>query len=145
MITDDLPTALRVVVNLCLLAKALLSYPLPFYAAAEILQTAVLKLDASADGAERRTLLLRGSLLLLTLVMALYVPHFSLLMGLTGSVTGAAMTLLLPALFHLQLKWTELDVSRRAADLLIFLLGCFCSVSGVVCSIKGMVTAFEDK
>lgn len=142
MITDNLPTALRVVVNLCLLAKALLSYPLPFYAAAEILQTGVLKLDSSAD---RWTLLLRGSLLLLTLIMALYVPHFSLLMGLTGSVTGAAMTLLLPALFHLQLKWSELDVSRRLADLLILLLGCFCSVSGVICSIKGMVTAFEDK
>lgn len=97
------------VVNLCLLAKALLSYPLPFYAAAEILQTGVLKLNSSAEGSERGTLLLRGSLLLLTLIMALCVPHFSLLMGLTGSVTGAAMTLLLPALFHLQLKWTQLD------------------------------------
>ncbi|KAF4099146.1 vesicular inhibitory amino acid transporter [Onychostoma macrolepis] len=145
VITDNLPTALRMVVNLCLLAKALLSYPLPFYAAAEILQTGVLKLNPSTEGSERWTLLLRGSLLLLTLIMALYVPHFSLLMGLTGSVTGAAMTLLLPALFHLQLKWTQLDVSRRVLDLLILLLGCFCSVSGVICSIKGMITAFEDK
>ncbi|XP_052390580.1 vesicular inhibitory amino acid transporter [Carassius gibelio] len=145
VITDNLPTALRMVVNLCLLAKALLSYPLPFYAAAEILQTGVLKLSSSAEGSERGTLLLRGSLLLLTLIMALCVPHFSLLMGLTGSVTGAAMTLLLPALFHLQLKWTQLDVSRRVLDLLILLLGCFCSISGVICSIKGMITAFEDK
>ncbi|XP_016295259.1 vesicular inhibitory amino acid transporter [Sinocyclocheilus anshuiensis] len=145
VITDNLPTALRMVVNLCLLAKALLSYPLPFYAAAEILQTGVLKLNSSAEGSERGTLLLRGSLLFLTLIMALCVPHFSLLMGLTGSVTGAAMTLLLPALFHLQLKWTQLGVSRRILDLLILLLGCFCSISGVICSIKGMITAFEDK
>nr|XP_001342572.1 vesicular inhibitory amino acid transporter [Danio rerio] len=143
VITDNLPSALRTVVNLCLLAKALLSYPLPFYAAAEILQTGLLKLDS---GSERWTLLLlRGSLLLLTLLMALFVPRFSLLMGLTGSVTGAAMTLLLPALFHLQLKWTQLDLSRRMLDLLILLLGGFCSVSGVICSIRGMITAFEDK
>uniref|UniRef100_A0A673MXP7 Vesicular inhibitory amino acid transporter n=1 Tax=Sinocyclocheilus rhinocerous TaxID=307959 RepID=A0A673MXP7_9TELE len=117
VITDNLPTALRMVVNLCLLAKALLSYPLPFYAAAEILQTGVLKLNPSTEGSEQWT----------------------------PAVTGAAMTLLLPALFHLQLKWTQLGVSRRILDLLILLLGCFCSISGVICSIKGMITAFEDK
>uniref|UniRef100_A0A672R5Y4 Vesicular inhibitory amino acid transporter n=1 Tax=Sinocyclocheilus grahami TaxID=75366 RepID=A0A672R5Y4_SINGR len=123
------------VVEGCTYLPALLSYPLPFYAVAEILQTGVLKLNQSAEGSERWTLLLRGSLLLLTLIMALYVPHLSLLMGLTGSMTGAAMTLLLPTLFYLQLKWTQLDVSRRTLDLLILLLGCFCSISGVICSI----------
>ncbi|XP_051951406.1 vesicular inhibitory amino acid transporter [Xyrauchen texanus] len=140
VITDNLPTALRMVVNLCLLAKALLSYPLPFYAAAEILQTGVGKLESSA---EWRTLLVRGSLLILTLIMALCVPRFSLLMGLTGSVTGAVMTLVLPALFHLQLKWTQLDISRKLLDLFILFLGCFCSISGVICSIKGIIKAFE--
>ncbi|KAF3703024.1 Vesicular inhibitory amino acid transporter GABA [Channa argus] len=39
VITDNLPSDLRPVVSLCLLAKALLSYPLPFYSAAEILQS----------------------------------------------------------------------------------------------------------
>ncbi|XP_051501692.1 vesicular inhibitory amino acid transporter [Myxocyprinus asiaticus] len=140
VITDNLPTALRMVVNLCLLAKAMLSYPLPFYAAAEILQTGVLKLESSAG---RQTLLVRGSLLILTLIMALYVPRFSLLMGLTGSVTGAVMSLVLPALFHLQLKWTQLDISRKLLDLFILFLGCFCSISGVICSIKGIIKAFE--
>lgn len=43
VITDNLPPNLRPVVNLCLLAKALLSYPLPFYSAAEILQTCLLR------------------------------------------------------------------------------------------------------
>ncbi|TDH00602.1 hypothetical protein EPR50_G00190050 [Perca flavescens] len=42
VITDNLPSDLRPLVNLCLLAKALLSYPLPFYSAAEILQTCLL-------------------------------------------------------------------------------------------------------
>ncbi|XP_065124955.1 vesicular inhibitory amino acid transporter [Paramisgurnus dabryanus] len=145
VITDNLPAGLRMMVNLCLLVKALLSYPLPFYATAEILQISVLKLDSSEARAERWMLILRGSLLILTFIMALYVPHFSLLMGLTGSVTGAAMTLLLPALFHLQLKWTQLDMSQKALDLLILLLGSFCSISGVVCSVKGMIKAFGDK
>lgn len=140
VITDNLPAAVSMMVNVCLLAKALLSYPLPFYAAAEILQTVVLKTDASSgDVTERRTLLSRASLLILTLTMSLYVPHFSLLMGLTGSVTGALMTLMLPALFHLQLKWTQLQMRHKLLDVMILLLGCFCSISGLICSIKRII------
>ncbi|CAB1342826.1 unnamed protein product [Coregonus sp. 'balchen'] len=74
------------VVNLCLLAKALLSYPLPFYAVAEVLQSSVLRLEAVPGGVETGTLVLQGCHLL-TFLMALYMPHFSLLMGLMSSVT----------------------------------------------------------
>ncbi|XP_028809284.1 vesicular inhibitory amino acid transporter [Denticeps clupeoides] len=144
VITDNLPTGLRLVVNLCLLAKALLSYPLPFYAATEVLQTSFLKLRPSGTTPERGTLVLRGSLLLLTFLMATYVPHFSLLMGLTGSVTGAAMTFLLPSLFHLQLKWSTLSSRMKALDVLILVLGSLCSLSGVICSIKGTIEAFGN-
>ncbi|KAJ8385915.1 hypothetical protein AAFF_G00178770 [Aldrovandia affinis] len=87
VITDNLPAGLRVTVNLCLLAKALLSYPLPFYAAAEVLEGCVLTRGAAAD-ARKGALVLRGGLLLLTFLTAMYMPHFSLLMGLTGSMTG---------------------------------------------------------
>ncbi|KAI7800110.1 vesicular inhibitory amino acid transporter isoform X2 [Triplophysa rosa] len=146
VITDNLPVAVSMMVNVCLLVKALLSYPLPFYAAAEILQNSVLKTDTSSgDVTERQTLLLRASLLVLILVMSLYVPHFSLLMGLTGSVTGALITLMLPALFHLQLKWTQLHMRHKLLDVMILLLGCFCSISGLICSIKRIITAFGDK
>lgn len=42
VITKNLPSDLRPLVNLCLLVKALLSFPLPFYSAAEILQSCLL-------------------------------------------------------------------------------------------------------
>lgn len=42
VITKNLPSDLRPLVNMCLLAKALLSFPLPFYSAAEILQSCLL-------------------------------------------------------------------------------------------------------
>ncbi|XP_029608762.1 vesicular inhibitory amino acid transporter [Salmo trutta] len=142
VITDNLPIGIRMVVNLCLLAKALLSYPLPFYAVAEVLQSSVLRLEAAQVGVDMGTLVLRGCLLLMTFLMALCMPHFSLLMGLTGSVTGAAMTFILPSLFHLQLKWTTMSSRLKALDLLILTLGSLCSLSGLVCSIKGMIQAF---
>ncbi|KAG9347469.1 hypothetical protein JZ751_005036 [Albula glossodonta] len=110
VITDNLPAALRVAVNLCLLAKALLSYPLPFYAAAEILQGCIVTQSMTESGMRNSVMVLRGSLLLLTFFTAICMPHFSLLMGLTGSMTGAAMTFLLPSLFHLQLKITRTNM-----------------------------------
>ncbi|MBN3303654.1 VIAAT protein, partial [Amia calva] len=145
VITDNLPTTLGVVVNLCLLAKALLSYPLPFYAAAEVLQGCIFKLDLTQKSMQNRALALRGGLLLFTVLMAMYMPHFSLLMGLTGSMTGAAMTFLLPSLFHLKLKWTKLDCRVKVLDFSILVLGSLCSLSGVICSIKGLSEVFGKR
>ncbi|XP_035278913.1 vesicular inhibitory amino acid transporter [Anguilla anguilla] len=145
VITDNLPPTLRVAVNLFLLAKALLSYPLPFYAAAEVLQGCVGQCGAAWIEAREGALVLRAGLLLLTFLAAMYMPHFSLLMGLTGSMTGAAMTLLLPSLFHLQLKWRKMDAKFKALDFVILVLGSLCSLSGVICSVKGMSKAFGGR
>ncbi|XP_053192693.1 vesicular inhibitory amino acid transporter-like [Scomber japonicus] len=142
VITDNLPSDLRPLVNLCLLAKALLSYPLPFYSAAEILQTCLLR-DAAVSlkhgGLSRSALLVRGALLMTSYLLALLVPRFSLLMGLTGSVTGSAMTLILPCLCHLRLQWGHLTGRERLIDVCILSLGVICSVSGVICSVKRLV------
>uniref|UniRef100_A0A3B4HBT2 Vesicular inhibitory amino acid transporter n=1 Tax=Pundamilia nyererei TaxID=303518 RepID=A0A3B4HBT2_9CICH len=144
VITDNLPSDLRPLVNLCLLAKAQLSYPLPFYAAAEILQTCVLRakpfiVDCQQLSVSRPALVVRGALLMTSYLLALLVPRFSLLMGLTGSVTGAAMTLILPCLFHLRLQWSRLTVKDRLIDVGILSLGVICSVSGVICSVKRLL------
>uniref|UniRef100_A0A8C3AWN6 Vesicular inhibitory amino acid transporter n=1 Tax=Cyclopterus lumpus TaxID=8103 RepID=A0A8C3AWN6_CYCLU len=130
VITDNLPSDLRPLVNLSLLAKALLSYPLPFYSAAEILQTCLL----GGRGVSRTALLVRTALLMTSYLLALLVPRFSLLMGLTGSVTGSVMTLILPCLLHLRLQWGRLTVEERLIDVCILSLGAICSVSGVICS-----------
>ncbi|XP_056284966.1 vesicular inhibitory amino acid transporter-like isoform X2 [Pseudoliparis swirei] len=88
VITDNLPSDLRPLVNLSLLAKALLSYPLPFYSAAEILQTCLLGGVSSPSqhgGVSRTALLVRAALLMTSYLLALLVPRFSLLMGLTAA------------------------------------------------------------
>ncbi len=90
-------------------------------------------------GVSRPALLTRGALLMTSYLLALLVPRFSLLMGLTGSVTGAAMTLILPCLFHLRLQWGRLTVRGRLIDVCILSLGVICSVSGVICSVKRLV------
>ncbi|NXD06386.1 VIAAT protein, partial [Nothocercus nigrocapillus] len=142
VITDNLPSFLQGLVNLCLLIKALLSYPLPFFAATEIAFACISRGSHPRYRSRLFALSVRGSLLLLTLLMAMFVPHFALLMGLTGSVTGAAMTFLLPSLFHLKLKWKKLAFLEKCADISVFILGFLCSLAGIVCSIKGLLEVF---
>ncbi|KAF1673598.1 VIAAT protein, partial [Pygoscelis papua] len=142
VITDNLPSFLQTLVNLCLLTKALLSYPLPFFAATEIVYACVSRGNHSNYRSPLFALGVRGSFLLLTLLMAMFIPHFALLMGLTGSVTGAAMTFLLPSLFHLKLKWKKLSFLEKCADISVFILGFLCSLAGIVCSIKGLLEVF---
>ncbi|XP_067097827.1 vesicular inhibitory amino acid transporter [Osmerus mordax] len=150
VITDNLPSPMRTMVNLCLLTKALLSYPLPFYAATELLLASIRgggvmsKEGEGPPGLEVGSVALRGGLLLLTFLLAQLVPHFSLLMGLTGSVTGAAMSLILPCVFHLRLRWAALSGWSRMLDLIILTLGTICSLSGLLCSLHGLLQAVRD-
>ncbi|XP_040409472.1 vesicular inhibitory amino acid transporter-like isoform X1 [Cygnus olor] len=142
VITDNLPSFLQTLVNLCLLTKALLSYPLPFFAATEIVYACISRGNYSNYSSPLFALGLRGSFLLLTLLMSMFIPHFALLMGLTGSITGAAMTFLLPSLFHLKLKWKKLSFFEKCADISVFILGFLCSLAGIVCSIRGLLKVF---
>ncbi|XP_065257499.1 vesicular inhibitory amino acid transporter-like [Emys orbicularis] len=141
VITDNLPASLKTLVNLCFLAKALLSYPLPFFAVTEILHTCISSSNHSDYRAPLFIVVLRGLALLFTLLMAMFIPHFALLMGLTGSVTGAAMTFLLPSLFHLKLKWGKLVFLEKCAAISLFIVGFLCSLAGIVCSMKGLIEA----
>ncbi|XP_009687218.2 vesicular inhibitory amino acid transporter [Struthio camelus] len=142
IISDNLPSFLQTLVNLCLLTKALLSYPLPFFAATEIAYACISRGNHPGYRSPLLALGVRGSLLLLTLLMTMFVPHFALLMGLTGSVTGAAMTFLLPSFFHLKLKWRKLAFLEKCADISVFILGFLCSLAGIACSVKALLEVF---
>ncbi|XP_072188301.1 vesicular inhibitory amino acid transporter-like [Excalfactoria chinensis] len=144
VVTDNLPSFLQTLVNLCLLTKALLSYPLPFFAATEIVYACISRGNYSNYSSSLFALCVRSLFLLLTLLMAMFIPHFALLMGLTGSVTGAAMTFLLPSLFHLKLKWKKLSFFEKYADISVFILGFLCSLAGIICSIKGLLEVFGE-
>uniref|UniRef100_A0A3Q2TY10 Vesicular inhibitory amino acid transporter n=1 Tax=Fundulus heteroclitus TaxID=8078 RepID=A0A3Q2TY10_FUNHE len=152
VITDNLPSTIRAVVNLFLVAKALLSYPLPFFAAVEVLEKSLFQdggramfPDCYGPGGQLKTwgLGLRVGLVVFTLLMAVFVPHFALLMGLTGSLTGAGLCFLLPSLFHLKLQWRNLLWHHVFFDVSIFVIGGICAISGLIHSIEGLIEAYR--
>uniref|UniRef100_A0A8C4X0Y6 Vesicular inhibitory amino acid transporter n=1 Tax=Eptatretus burgeri TaxID=7764 RepID=A0A8C4X0Y6_EPTBU len=153
VITDNLPPTFRAVVNMFLVAKALFSYPLPFFAAIEVFETSFFQDRSStlfpscySPGGKLRhwATVLRSVLVLLTLLMAAYLPHFALLMGLTGSLTGASLSFLLPAMFHLKLLWRKLQWHHVFFDVSIFTVGLICSISGLVHSLEGLAEAYSN-
>ncbi|KAI5628969.1 vesicular inhibitory amino acid transporter, partial [Silurus asotus] len=151
VITDNLPPGIRMWVNIFLVAKALLSYPLPFFAAVDILEKSLFQdrdgaIFPKCYGTDGRLkcwgLAMRIGLVVFTLLMAVFVPHFALLMGLTGSLTGAGLCFLLPCLFHLKLLWRKLLWHEVFFDISICIIGGICSISGFIHSTEGLIEAF---
>ena len=155
MITNNLDSNLKFVVNMILLVKALLSYPLPYFASVELLEASLFlpsehstqseefSHDANAKPVFMRTcydldgdlrvwaVCLRILLIVFTLFLAIFIPHFAILMGLIGSITGVALSLIWPCYFHLHLKWPRLKWYQIALDVAIIGFGVLISLTGI--------------
>nr|XP_039265571.1 vesicular inhibitory amino acid transporter-like [Styela clava] len=212
VITDNLPHGLRVIISIVLVIKALLSYPLPYYASVETFEQSIftgatgglgslfktkahpyddlsgsesmdfpsnelevqtpsqtrnihtektsLKSKIVLDNSERRpgwlpscykpdgnlqmwAYGLRLLVVFATYLVALFIPHFALLMGLTGSLTGALLAFIFPSAFYLQLRWRMLSRRQILLNVSIVLVGFICGVSGIYHSIQGLYEAYH--
>lgn len=142
VITNNLPTQqLRLIINLTLAIKALLSYPLPFFAACELILP---KLSLCNEITNWKTILARIAIILSTLLLALCIPHFAQLMGLIGSITGVFLSLVWPCYFYLYLKSPTLPWKTIAANLGIILFGFLCTISGVIDSSRELAKKFRQ-
>lgn len=153
VITNSLPSrSMRIIVNLFLVIKALLSYPLPYFAAVELIETTFFGADSSrvfpscydAAGVMKVwALALRLLLVVVTLLMAIFVPHFAILMGLIGSFTGNMLSLVWPCYFHLRIKGPKLTLFQKAIDISIILIGIVCAFLGIYYSGHALIRAFQ--
>lgn len=150
VVTNNLPGhTLKVVVNVFLVSKALLSFPLPYFATIELLETTFFpssgsKTLSSPPGSSLKTweYFLRLSLICLMPMLAAVIPHFAILLALIGSFTGNMLSLVWPAYFHYVLRRHSLSIIRKALDVLIIMLGLFCSIIGIFFNAKALHNAF---
>jgi vesicular inhibitory amino acid transporter len=153
VITNNLPThEFKVIVNLILVVKALLSYPLPYYAAVELFETAFFRgrpetlfpvcLDDDTS-LKVWALSSRLGLVMLTLVMAIVIPHFAVLMGLIGSFTGTMLSFVWPCVFHLKIKKNSMRWYNKVADIVVILLGISCGLIGIYYSGHALIRAIQ--
>lgn len=77
-------------------------------------------------------LLTRPLLFTFGVFLAITVPHFGLVMGLLGSLTGTSLCFIFPCVFHLKLKWKELAWYQVVFRVVIVLFGIGCGILGAV-------------
>ena len=167
VITNNLPTrGFKGLVNLTLVGKALLSYPLPYFAAAGLLEKTFFKAKPEKgveeemnpqgigpqpfptiydrDGEYRVWAVgLRVGLVMVTMLFAISIPHFALLMGLIGSFTGTMLSFIWPCYFHMKLKWNEMLPQFRAWECFIIGLGVVCGSIGFFTSLSSLIDAYH--
>ncbi|XP_046386401.1 vesicular inhibitory amino acid transporter [Ischnura elegans] len=153
VITNNLHSqGFKGLVNFFLVVKALLSYPLPYYAACELLEKSFFKERPTTlfpsiwekDGELKVWgLAFRVGVVVFTVLLAVSVPHFAILMGFIGSFTGTMLSFIWPCVFHLKLKRGTLSQSTVAYDWFVIALGCLFGVIGVWDSGSALIRAFE--
>lgn len=153
VITNNLHSSgFKGLVNIFLVIKAVLSYPLPYYAACELLERAFFRGKPKTpfpsiwalDGELKVWgFAFRVSVVVGTILMAIFIPHFSILMGFIGSFTGTMLSFIWPCYFHLKIKGHMLDQQQRAWDYFIISLGILFGVIGIYDSGSALIEAFE--
>lgn len=88
--------------------------------------------------------LLRFFLMLFTLILAVSVPHFSLLMAFVGCSTGMILVLIYPCMFHLKIRWPDLKAFDVAAELFVIGFAVIGGALGIIYSSLALYTVYNE-
>ena len=157
-----------------LVIKALLSFPLPYFAAVDLLEKTLFlqdQTDVKFESLEPELMELHSvepnknnkpqspplfstscyemdgdiKFWAICLFLAIFIPHFALLMGLIGSITGTFLSLIWPCYFHLKLKKNSLTTYQKVVDIVIIIFGLLISVIGVYYSSCALYKALNNQ
>jgi len=151
VIVNNIDGWFKLTVNMVLVVKALLSYPLPYYAACDLIEHEMFrgKPDTqfpsiwSLDGELKIWgLAYRIGIVLVTIIFAVFIPHFSILMGFIGNFTGCLLSFVWPCIFHLYLRRHLMSWYTMCWDIFIIFLGIMFGLFGMYYSGKALQKAY---
>ncbi|XP_033108463.1 vesicular inhibitory amino acid transporter-like [Anneissia japonica] len=150
-ITYNMPLGLlQGLVSMLFVIKSLLSYPLMIFIVVnslDAMQLHVLPPCYSSNPDKRPpnwAMIFRTLLVLFTLFLAIVIPHYTLLMGVTGSLTAPWLDFILPCLFHLKLKWHRLTGKQVFMDIVVIFVALFGGIVGLFYSSKALIQAYIE-
>lgn len=89
----------------------------------------------------------RTVIVLLTFILAICVPKLNLLMDLIGSISGTALSLIIPAMIHIAAFWDDTrglnKVAMVSIDIVIIIFGLVAGISGSIFSFASIVDSFK--
>jgi len=133
-------------VNVLVICNVILAVPLVMFVVASVFDDVSLpyfpRLSRESSLHWVYLLVSRPLLLGFALVLAIVVPHFGLLMGLVGSLTGTCLCFIFPCYFHLKLRWQELKWPSIVLEISIMIFGLVAGGAGFFFSGKELVETF---
>ena len=85
------------------------------------------------------SILIRIIMVLSTVVIAILVPKFALIISFTGSIIGSFLNYIFPCALHLKLRFHQLKAHEVCIDVLLILFGAFVLIFGAVFFRKGFI------
>ena len=136
------PGAIRISISVIFVVSALFSFALCVYPVVESLEeSAFFSRITSKLSNIARDVIFRLSLVILSLAIAVLLPHFALITALVGSVSSVVTSFWIPFAAHLKVKYQELSRFEICVDVTILVLSSVFSVFGTYSSIKVLVEA----
>jgi len=134
--------AFRISLSLAVILTALLFYVVPMFTLYDIFEHQLniplfSEMKDEPLGCNKKStpkLVFRFVFILLSTLVAIFVPHFGLLMAFVGSFTGTILVLIYPCLFHIKLHYSTMPWYHILFDLSIAVFGIVGCVCGVVFS-----------
>ncbi|XP_031574488.1 vesicular inhibitory amino acid transporter-like [Actinia tenebrosa] len=145
VITNNLPAgAVRTVGCILLVINVLFSYAFPMFTVIQCITTSVVSKCCVPDSSRITPFLigLRVMLVVITLLAALLIPHFALLMSFIGNLTGTCLVFVFPPLFHLKLRKSVLPWWQIILNISIILFGIAAGSVGLFSSGTALVKAY---
>nr|XP_054764196.1 vesicular inhibitory amino acid transporter-like [Lytechinus pictus] len=147
-VTYNMPRGpLQATVSCLFVIKSLLTYPLMIFVIVSTVDAMKLSfLPRCYPEQDERcppiwAIIFRVILVGMSFLMAVAIPHFSLLMGVSGSLTVPWLDYIFPCLFYLKLRKTNIGMLEKAYLWFIILLGGIAGAVGLFYSCKAMVRA----
>ncbi|XP_065672865.1 vesicular inhibitory amino acid transporter isoform X2 [Hydra vulgaris] len=135
----------HVVCSLTTLLYAILNYPLNMFIISEFIDNFIknTKIKSSVPFFYLWIACTRFILITLTVLVAVFVPYFAVVLGLRGSLIGTCLIFIFPCYFHLKLKWDILSLRQRTWDIFLLTVGILFGAAGLYASVMRLVVIIQ--
>ena len=135
VILNNLPEgAFRMSISFVFVASCLLSCALPLHQVFDLLQTSEVFKNTFSKIPIFGSFLLRITVFFATVLVAILVPKFALVVSFVGSITSSLPSYIFPCPVHLKMKFKQLKTYEVLLNLLLIVIGTVVLIFGVIFS-----------
>ncbi|XP_067045804.1 vesicular inhibitory amino acid transporter-like [Acropora muricata] len=141
VILNNLPEGtIRTCSNLFFVSSCVFSYALFVYPMLIFIQTTETYEHAFSKFPRIGSFVIRASVVLLSVLVAIIFPKFAYLVSFAGSLIDAMFFFILPCAVHLKLKFKQLKIYQVCLDVFLIATGIACGIFGIIFSVKALVS-----